>query len=209
MQESVVIIGAGGHGKVVADIVLKAGDHVQGFLDDNFEADEKFIGFPILGRIDDFINFLNARFVIAIGNAQVRENIVEKLQGVSWYTAIHPKAVISEIDTLIGEGTVVMAEAVINAAAKIGKHCIINTGAIVEHDNYIEDFVHVSVGARLAGNVHIGKETWIGIGATVSNNISICEKCVIGAGAVVINNIDTSQTYVGVPAKSLAIRNII
>lgn len=209
MQESVVIIGAGGHGKVVADIVLKAGDHVQGFLDDNFEADEKFIGFPILGRIDDFINFLNARFVIAIGNAQVRENIAEKLQGVSWYTAIHPKAVISEIDTLIGEGTVVMAEAVINAAAKIGKHCIINTGAIVEHDNYIEDFVHVSVGARLAGNVHIGKETWIGIGATVSNNISICEKCVIGAGAVVINNIDTSQTYVGVPAKSLAIRNII
>ncbi len=203
MQESVVIIGAGGHGKVVADIVLKAGDHVQGFLDDNFEADEKFIGFPILGRIDDFINFLNAKFVIAIGNAQVRENIAEKLQGVSWYTAIHPKAVISEIDTLIGEGTVVMAEAVINASAKIGMHCIINTGAIVEHDNYIENFVHVSVGARLAGNVHIGKKTWIGIGVTVSNNISICDMCMIGAGAVVVDSIEEKGVYIGIPSKKV------
>lgn len=99
------------------------------------------------------------------------------------------------------QGTVVMANAVINPGAVIGKHCIINTGAIVEHDNTIEDYVHVSVGAKLAGNVHVGRKTWVGIGATVKNNVSVCEDCMIGAGAVVINNIVEKGTYIGIPAR--------
>ena len=201
MGQQVIIIGASGHGKVVADTILQSGDQVKGFLDDNPETGDSFIGFPILGRVDQFVNFPHAKFVVAIGNAKIRENIVKRLADVSWYTAIHPKAVISPLDTSIGEGTVVMADAVINAGARIGSHCIINTGAVVEHDNRIEDFVHVSVGAKLAGTVHVGKGTWIGIGAIVKNNVVICEECMIGAGAAVVADVCKSGTYIGIPAK--------
>lgn len=196
----VVIIGASGHGKVIADIIQKSGDKILGFLDDNLNAPNTFIDFPVLGSVDDYKNY-EAEFVIAIGNAAIRENIARKLGDVSWYTAIHPTAVISDIDVKIGAGTVIMANAVINSGSTIGKHCIINSGAIVEHDNKIEDFVHVSVGAKLAGTVNVGKSTWIGIGASVSNNINLCGNCMIGAGAVVVKNIREEGTYVGVPAK--------
>lgn len=200
MREKVIIIGASGHGKVVADVVIQAGDQVIGFLDDNTDISDTFVGYPVLGTVDKFTDYLDSKFIVAIGNAEIRERIVKKLQGVSWYTAIHPKAVISDMDISIGEGTAVMADAVINAGATIGKHCIINTGAIVEHDNKLEDFVHISVGVKLAGTVHIGKGTWVGIGATVSNNVSICQKCMIGAGAVVVKDIVSKGIYVGVPA---------
>lgn len=201
-MKSVIIIGASGHGKVVADIVQKSGDKVYGFLDDNIELKDKFLGFPILGGIDNYKNYKDiAEFIIAIGDTDVRSNISKKMQNVEIYTAIHPTAVISGLDVVIGKGTVVMANAVINSGSHIGNYCIINTGAIIEHDNTIEDFVHISVGARLAGTVYIGKYTWIGIGAVVSNNLKICENCVIRAGAVVVENIIKSGNYQGVPAK--------
>lgn len=203
MYKSIVIIGASGHGKVVADIVRKSNDIVKGFLDDNEMLPNTFAGSSILGKVDDYINYLDCEFVIAIGNPTIREKIAEKLIDVTWYTAIHPTAVIADIDVLIAEGTVVMANAVINSGTQVGKHCIINTGAIVEHDNQIDDFVHISVGAQVAGTVHIGKGTWIGIGASVNNNVVICSRCMIGAGAVVVKNIEKKGTYVGVPARRL------
>lgn len=203
MNKEVIIIGASGHGKVIADIVLKSGDRIVGFLDDNSYLSEKFIGFSILGGINNYKKYKQCLFVIAIGDAVIREKIVNKMKGANWYTAIHPSAIISSIDVEIGMGTVVMANAVINSGTKIGKHCIINTSAVVEHDNYIEDFVHISVGAKLAGTIHVGKNTWIGIGANVSNNLSICENCMIGAGAVIIKNIEKAGTYVGVPVKQI------
>lgn len=199
MKESVIIIGASGHGKVIADIILKSDDYIKGFLDDNPKTSNEFIGFPVLGTVDSYKNFPEVKFTIAIGNAQIREKISKKLQNVCWYTAIHPDSVISSIDTLIGRGTVVMANAIINSGTVIGQHCIINSGAIVEHDNEIEDFAHISVGAKLAGNIKIGKRTWIGIGAVVNNNVSICADCIIGAGGVVVKNIEVSGTYIGVP----------
>ena len=94
-----------------------------------------------------------------------------------------------------------MANASINTSAKIGKHCIINTGAIIEHDNVIEDFAHISPGASLAGTVVIGTCTHIGVGATIKNNIEIANDVVVGAGAVVVKNIGESGVYIGVPAK--------
>lgn len=203
MSEKVVIIGASGHGKVVADIIHSSGDSVLGFLDDNKELPDEIWGIPVLGGVKTYLNYPQAKFVIAIGNVEIRETISKKVNINSWYTAIHPNAVISELDTHIDEGTVVMANAVINPGACIGKHCIINTGAIVEHDNTIEDYVHVSVGAKLAGNVHVGRKTWVGIGATVKNNVSVCEDCMIGAGAVVIKDIVEKGTYIGVPAKMI------
>lgn len=203
MSERVIVIGAGGHGKVVADIVLKSGDTLLGFLDDNETLPSDIAGIPVLGKIGEYVKFFDAAFVIAVGNSAAREKISQQLNGVRWYTAIHPCAVVSAIDVQLGMGSVVMANAVINPSARIGKHCIINTAAVVEHDDRIGDFAHVSVGAKLGGTVSIGGHTWVGIGATVSNNVSVIGHCMLGAGAVVIQDIKESGTYVGVPARKI------
>lgn len=203
LVKSVIIIGASGHGKVIADMIQKSGNKVAGFLDDNPDIGKNFIGLPVLGTVEDYRQYekQDIQFVIAIGNVETRERIAQKLKEVSWHTAIHPSAAIADIDVEIGAGTVVMANAVINSGTKIGKHCIINSGAIVEHDNRIDDFVHVSVGAKVAGTVSIGKGSWIGIGAAVKNNVNICSNCIVGAGAVVIKDIREAGTYIGVPAE--------
>ena len=199
-MKNVVIIGAGGHAKVITDIVECSGDKVLGFLDGVTSA-STFLGKPILGKDSDFENFMEHYFVVAIGDPNARERIVNSMQGAKWYTAIHPKSIISSIETSIGEGSVVMANAVINPCAQIGKHCIINTSSVVEHDNQIEDYAHISVGTKLAGGVHIGARTWVGVGACVKNGIHICNDCMIGAGAAVVKNIDFPGTYIGIPAK--------
>ena len=198
----VIIIGASGHSKVIADIVLSSGNTLLGFLDDG-KAGQDCMGFPVLGKVMDYVNYPEAEFVIAIGNAAIRESIAGSLAGVTWHTAIHPAAVISKYAVTIGEGTVIMANAVVNPGSSIGCHCIVNTAAVVEHDNKIEDFVHLSVGAKLAGTVSVGRSTWVGIGAVVSNNITLCGGCMIGAGAVVVKDIVEPGTYVGVPARRL------
>lgn len=190
MNIKVVIIGAGGHGRVISEVVQANGDIVRGYLDD--------LSGDALGPISDYKKYTDAQFVIGIGDAYIREKF--STIPVKWYTAIHPSAIISPSVT-VGEGSVVMANAVINANSRIGEHCIVNTAAVVEHDNQIEDFAHVSVGAKLGGTVKVGKRTWVGIGSTISNNVSICDNCIIGAGAVVIKSIDKSGTYIGVPAR--------
>ena len=203
MSKSVVIIGASGHGKVIADIIVNSGDRVLGFLDDaNDIQGNKIIGFPVLGKIADYDNYRDCEFVIAIGNPYIREKISIELP-VKWYTAIHPTAVISSLDVEIGEGTVIMANAVVNPSARIGKHCIINTGAIVEHDNILEDYVHISPNATLAGVVTIGKSTHIGAGSCTKQVINIASDCIIGAGSVIVKDITENGTYVGVPARKI------
>lgn len=203
MNERVIVIGASGHGKAVADIVIKYGDTLRGFLDDNETLPSEIAGIPVLGKVADYRKYPDVAFVIGIGNSAIREKIARQLDCVRWYTAIHPSAVIAALDTRIGAGSVIMANAVLNPSTHIGAHCIINTSAVVEHDNCVGDFTHISVGAKLGGTVSVGAHTWVGIGATVSNNISICDHCTIGAGAVVICDIKESGTYVGVPARKI------
>lgn len=204
MPKSVVIIGASGHGKVIADIIQKSGDVVRGFLDDAANLPENVAGIPVLGGTADYEKYTDCSFVIAIGNAAIRRRIAERLQGqVAWYTAVHPAATVAGLGVEIGEGTVVMAGAVINPCAQIGCHCIINTCAVIEHDNRLEDYVHVSPGAVLAGTVSVGENTHIGAGACVKNNLSIAANCTVGVGAVVVKDITESGTYVGVPARRL------
>ena len=202
MNRNVIIIGASGHGKVIADIVLLTGDKILGFLDDDCSKKE-FLGFPVLGTVDSYVNYPEAEFIVAIGNNDNRKLKAEQIEGCKLYTAIHPTAVISKIDTEIGEGTVVMPNAVINAGTHIGKHCIVNSGAIIEHDNRIGDFSHIAVGAKLGGVVNIGKNCWVGIGANVRHVISICDNAVVGGGACVVENITEAGTYVGIPARRL------
>lgn len=191
-MKNVVILGAGGHAHVIADIIKSEGNKVVAFLDDDLTQLDS------VGPISDFEKYRDCEFIIGIGNTDIRENL-SKLN-LKWHTAVHPSAVISDF-SLIGHGTVVMPNAVINARSRIGNHCIINTGAIVEHDNEIDDLVHVSVGAILGGTVSVGRKTWVGIGAVVKNNVSLCGDVVIGAGAVVVNNIDEKGLYIGVPAR--------
>lgn len=200
MHKEVIIIGAGGHGKVVADIVEKSGDKVCGFLDDG--ACGEVFGYKVLGGTEELNKYIDKEFFIAIGNNAIRKKIATANPELKFYTAIHPAAIISR-GVEIGEGTCVMAGSVINADAKIGKHAIINSGAVVEHDNVLADFVHISPRAVLCGTVRVGECTHIGAGVSVKNNISITSDTVVGAGAVVVKDIGFSGTYCGVPAKMM------
>ena len=196
-----IIIGAGGHGKVVADNAVRNGYSDICFLDDRAEG--TCLNFPIVGGCSDIPRFNDGKtdFVLGIGNNAVRKKIAESFE-VNWVTLIHPSATIG-IGVTVEKGTVIMAGAVVNACSKIGKHCIVNTGAVVEHDNVIEDYVHISPKAALGGTVAVGACSHVGIGATVKNNVDICGNCVIGAGAVVVKNICEGGTYVGVPARKI------
>ena len=201
MSKQLVIIGASGHGKVIADIAEKTGYTDIVFLDDN--KDVKTCGkYSVVGVSSDAMQYSNWDFIVGIGNAEIRKRIQEDLtaKGLHITTLVHPQAVIAS-DTSLGMGTVVMAGAIINPGSTIGNGCIINTSASVDHDNIISDYVHISVGSHTAGTVSIGTGTWIGAGAVVSNNVSICEKCMVGAGAVVVKNITEPDTYIGVPAR--------
>lgn len=181
-MKRLVILGAGGHGRVAADIAGKNGYDSIAFLDDT----KKTCGrYPVMGESARFSEY-DCDFFVAIGNPQARRRMQEMLltAGKQVTTLIHPSAVIGE-DVTLGTGTLVAAGAVINPGAVIGDGCIINTCASVDHDCVLEDFVHVAVGAHVAGTVSIGAGTWI------------------GAGAVVIKSITESGTYVGVPAEKI------
>ena len=205
MKDKLLIIGAGGHGKVIADIALKMNKwKTIAFLDDDGNIKQS-MDIAVIGKFNDAFKYIQDYDIfVAIGNNSTRERIQKNLEklGASMPVLIHPDATIGE-QVKIGTGTAVMAGAIINCCTKIGKGCIINTGATIDHDNTIEDYVHISPGANLAGTVKVGKGTWIGIGSVVSNNISIVGNCKIGAGAVVTKDIDEVGTYVGVPVKKL------
>lgn len=208
-MNNLVIVGASGHGKVIADIGEKVGYTDIVFLDDNPTV-ESCGNYKVVGGCRSALSYKNADFVVAIGNAKIRRKIQSELidMGLHIVSLVHPSAVIAS-NVKIGVGTVVMAGAVINPCSVIGQGCIINTCASVDHDCRLGDYVHVSVGAHVAGTVIIGDNTWIGAGATVSNNIEVADECMIGAGAVVIADIREPGTYVGVPAKKLKSNNVM
>ena len=196
------IIGASGHGKVVADIALRNGYDEIEFLDDD-ETRASCGRFAVVGKSERAFSADGDVFV-AIGNPVVRERVLDALldAGRRIPVLIHPDAVVAD-DVCLGDGTVVMAGAVINPGAEIRKGVIVNTCASVDHDCTVEDYVHIAVGAHLAGTVHVGQRTWIGIGAVVRNNMTVAADTVIGAGAVVVKDILEKGTYVGVPARRI------
>lgn len=196
VMNKLIIIGASGHGKVIADIAVMNGYKEILFLDDNMSLKE-CAGFPVVGKTCE-ATYMDCDKIVAIGNAEIRERIQGRFENI--VTLIHPNSVISR-RVKIGKGTVVMAGAIINSDAVVGDGCIVNTGCSIDHDCRIGNFSHISVGAHVAGTVEIGEKTWIGAGATVSNNVSICDNCVIGAGAVVVKDIKKAGIYIGVPAR--------
>jgi sugar O-acyltransferase (sialic acid O-acetyltransferase NeuD family) len=204
-KNKLLIIGASGHGRVVADIAIKMNRWQEiAFMDDDENIQSPML-IEIIGKSNDAFSYINDYDIfVAIGNNKTREKIQTQLEmaGANIPTLIHPNVIIGE-KVEVGIGTVVMAGVVINCCSTIGVGCIVNTGAVIDHDNVIEDYVHISPGAQLAGTVHVSRGTWIGVGAVVSNNINITGDCVVGAGSVVIKNINESGIYVGVPAKKL------
>ncbi len=199
-MNKLMIIGAGGHGRVLTDIAKKSGMEVAGYIDDAPEADS-IDGIPVFRGNEKIKEFeKDHAFVIGVGNNKIRKKIAQMYPDVHYATLVHPTAVLGEY-AVVEPGSVVMAGAVIQPYAHIGQHCIVNTGAIVEHDNKIGDYSHLSPGVVLAGTVQVGELCHIGVGAVVRNNLSICDDVVVGAGAAVVKDITESGTYVGVPAK--------
>jgi len=203
MHRKLIIIGVNGHGKVIADIAVSMQKYDEIAFLCNFEKKTECMGFPIVGKNADAVNFIKeADFVVAIGESEIRRRLMEELEekGAQFATLVHASAIVGS-RVQIGKGTVIMPGAIINAEAKIGKGCIINTEASVDHGCEVGDYAHVAVGAHLCGIVRVGEHTWIGAGATVINGVNVCSDCLIGAGAVVVKNIKESGTYIGVPAR--------
>ncbi|WHY00420.1 acetyltransferase [Neobacillus sp. DY30] len=203
MREKLIIIGASGHGKVIADIAMRMNIwKIIAFLDDN-ESIKSIMGLDVIGSSEDVSKHLDScDIIVGIGNNSIREKIQLRLEtlGASIPVLVHPKTVIGE-QVKIGSGTVIMAGAVVNCCTTIGRGCIINTGTTIDHDNMIEDFVHLSPGVHLAGTVKVGKGSWLGVGSLVSNNLNITSDCKVGAGAVVVKDLTEPGTYVGVPVR--------
>ena len=185
-----IIIGAGGHGKVVADATNKKCI----FLDDNQDLEQ------VVGSIEQLqqIQQDGDQVIVAIGDNKTRLSLLDGLCNIA--TVVHPSATVSESASL-GMGTVVFANAAVNPDTVIGRGCVINTGATVDHDCVLEDGVHISPGANIGGGVTIGCCSWIGIGASVRHGITIGKDAVVGAGAAVVSDIPDGITVVGVPAK--------
>jgi len=205
MKNKLIIIGASGHGKVVADIAIKMNKWQSiAFLDDD-ESIKTSMGLQVIGKTADAFTYKDeADFFVAIGNNATREKVQQKLikEELNVICLIHPSAVIGT-DVEIGIGTAIMAGVVVNSSSRIGKGCILNTSSSLDHDNIIGDYVHISPGVMAAGSVTVGKSTWLGIGTVVSNNVNICSDCKVGAGAVVVKDITEHGTYVGVPVRKI------
>jgi sugar O-acyltransferase (sialic acid O-acetyltransferase NeuD family) len=200
------LYGAGGHSKVITDILNSLGIQVIRVFDDKpSEAKLRSIkidsGIRILGKS---FPELDAPLIISVGDNVRRAEIASMLNS-TYGQAIHGTAIISP-KALIGAGTVILHGAIVQAATEIGKHVLINTAASIDHDNVIGDYVHISPHATLCGHVQVGEGTHIGAGAVVIPSIRIGRWCTIGAGAVVIRDIPDFATAVGNPARVIKVK---
>lgn len=202
-MKKIVIFGAGGHGKVVLDILLECGLDVEGFLDQDIKkTGQKISGHSILGDWSYLEKNKNVSLSLGIGNNIMRQQVFikAKTMGFSIISAIHPKAAISR-DTIIKDGAVIMANVAINPGTVVEEGVIVNTGATVDHDCILGKFSHICPGVHLAGTVTVGEFSSIGIGTAVKQNTNIGKYVIVGAGAAVVKDIPDNVTAVGIPAK--------
>ncbi|MDI3323033.1 acetyltransferase [Pontibacterium granulatum] len=202
-MKRLAILGASGHGKVVADAAQLLGWDVF-FFDDGKHAGEGVGSWKVLGSTDDLIKRLLEfdGVIVGIGKNEIRISKSRQISeaGGRLVSIIHPGSNVSPYAD-INVGTVVMAGAVVNAFTTIGTASIVNSGATIDHDCNVADGVHISPGANVAGGVNIGRGSWIGIGSSVKELVTIGSDVVVGAGAVVLSDVASSNTVYGVPAK--------
>ena len=205
MSMRLAILGAGGHGSVVADCAERLGWSQVVFFDDNPNAENPGpwelagTGADLLASLTDF-----DAFIVGIGLNRIRLERQQALRaaGGRVATLIHPAATVSR-HAVIGEGSVVFSGAVVNPGATVGQASILNTGCGIDHDDRLGDGVHVSPGAHLGGGVSVGEASWIGLGASVREGISIGSDVRVGAGAVVVRDVAAGLTVVGNPAREM------
>lgn len=202
----VIIIGAGGHGKVVLDTFLNSDQKVSGFLDDDKNKQNLSIyGVKVLGTLDSIVKFseqLPMGIFVAVGDNFMRKNIFSKIKelGFTLIKAISPQSYVFDKNK-IGQGTLIMPKTVVNIDAEVGENCIINTGAVVEHECKIGNHSHIASMACLAGGVVVGEEVLIGSGAVILPYLKIGSGAIVGAGAVVIEDVPEYTVVVGNPAR--------
>ena len=203
----VIIAGAGGHGRVVLDILRAAGEHtVVGFLDANQDLHGTEIeGVPVLGNLNLLFKLKSkgiAGAIVAIGDNRIRAGYAHKLAaaGLKLINAVHPSAVISP-GAQLGVNLVIAAGAIICTEAKIADSVIINTAAVVDHECEIGEAAHIAPGVRLAGRVSVGEEAFIGIGANILPCLRIGQHAIVGGGTLVRKDVPAGATVVGVPGR--------
>lgn len=207
-HRNLLIVGAGGQGKVVADTAAALNTwHAIAFVDDRFPEHTQTEQWPVVGKIND-AQHLREKFseaVIAVGNNAQRMVLLEQLKnwGFEFPVLVHPTAFVSPF-AQIAEGTVVFPKAVVEIEATVGRGAIINSGAVVAHDCRIADGVHVAPTASLAGGTVVEKCVWIGAGANVLHHVTIGEHAIVGGGAVVLKDVAEHSTVAGVPAKEIS-----
>lgn len=202
LDEGIVVVGAGGHGKVVVATLQAAGHLVAEIWDDDPERwGCTVLGIPVLGPIQTRSTRAPKRpAVLGIGDNQTRRRFAEL--PLTWISAIHPGAIVHP-SARVGDGTVVFAGAVVQPEATLGRHVLVNTGALIDHDCRLGDYVHLAPGARLAGEVRIDEGALIGMGASVLPGRVVGEWSTVGAGSVVQRDVAPGSTVVGVPARAL------
>ncbi|WP_129677274.1 acetyltransferase [Candidatus Chloroploca sp. Khr17] len=208
MVKRVLIVGAGGHGQVVADCLLQmaaVGEPLRpiGYLDDNAALlGQQLLGLPVLGRLGDLGSFEHDAVIVAVGSNRVRQTIFMALQaqGEQFVTAIHPQTVIAP-SAIIGIGSQLCAGVIINPGAQIGVNTILNTGATIDHHNQIGAHVHVAPGVHLGGDVTIGEGTLVGIGSVVMPQRSVGAWSTVGAGSLVTRSLPDRVVALGAPAR--------
>lgn len=204
-MKGLLIAGAGGHGKVVADTAYASGcwNNIA-FLDDRFPFLHDVLGWPVLGKLEQAADYVGdyGNLVVALGDNLLRVNLIKKFSEIGFYipVLVHNTAYVSKFAELAA-GSVVFAKAVVNAGAKIGLGSIINTGATVDHDCLLGQGVHLSPGVHLAGKVSVGSYSQVGIGTSVIQQVFIGENVLIGAGSVIANNIKNNVVVMGVPGR--------
>ncbi|MBR1368230.1 hypothetical protein RJ53_01455 [Methanocalculus chunghsingensis] len=207
-MENITIFGAGGHAKVIIDILERQGAyHIEGIFVDTPNVRE-LMGYPVLGNISDCCSY--KRGIIAIGDNFDRQVVTNKIKSLNpdfkFINAIHPNATIGK-EVTIGYGSVVSAGAIINAHALIGNHCIINTNATVEHDVIIGDYSTVGPSSTIGGNSIIGRLSNVSLGANVIQKIKVGDGTLIGAGSTVINELPAGVLAYGIPARVIRKRD--
>ena len=208
VKKKIVLIGGGGHCKVVISILKKLDNFKILGIVDNYKAESFISRIKIMGTDDDLKDIYKSGIhyaLIAVGS--IKDNTkryrlfkMAREIGYNFPVIISPEAIVDE-SVKIDEGTVIMPGCIINIDSSIGKNCIINTGSIIEHDCKIGDHCHIAPGVHISGAVNIGELSFIGIGATIIQGIKIGRNVTVGAGSVVIKNIPDSVIAVGNPAK--------
>ena len=204
-MSKLLILGAGGHGKVVAETAMATGRWKSiAFLDDELPVGTRVLDFPVVGAFSDALALHETygEALVAVGDSHIRLDLMAQLSTAGFLlpVLVHSSAVVSP-SAFLAEGTVVFAQAVVQADTQIGRGCIINTASTVDHDCRLDDGVHVCPGSHLAGGVSVGQSCWLGIGSVIIQNIQIGDESMVAAGAVVISDVERHSTVAGLPAK--------